>query len=139
MAGDAGGETGRAVRSRPALAWQMSRVPFLLVLAVTLFFALYAVPPVPSVLSHLSRTDLLFHFLAFAACAAAAPQRASRPLLWPFLLILLAGSIELVQLALDGRSASMSDFVAGVAGIGSGRLLGQTLVRAGERLARGRR
>lgn len=101
---------------------------FLLTVSATLFFGIFATPKIPQVLEILGRPDLALHFLAFASCAFFAPGSGRRqPVL--LVLLLLAGGIELVQLMLQDRSVSLSDFAAGVAGICIGWLASLTTGR----------
>lgn len=95
-------------------------MPFLVALTATFCFGILLPPPMPRLLGMLDRPDLLLHFLAFAACAFAAPASRTSALRWPAFLILLAGLIELGQLAIDGRTASIGDFAAGAVGVAIG-------------------
>ncbi len=95
-------------------------MPFLLALTATFCFGILLPPPLPRLLGTLDRPDLLLHFLAFAACAFAAPAPRASTFRWPVFLILLAGLIELGQLAIDGRTASIGDFAAGAVGVAIG-------------------
>lgn len=117
---------------RGSLLWYIRNLLFLVALALTVYFGIFDTPVVPKVLKPLNRPDLVLHFLAFAACAFVCPRAGGRQHYLLLLLLGLAGAIELVQLNVDQRSASFSDFVAGGLGIGCGWLAS----RATGRLAR---
>src|SRR5690606_22500123 len=117
---------------RGSMLWHARNVLFILAVAATLYFGIFDTPGIPKMLKPLDRPDLVLHFLAFGACAFVCPRAGGRQVYLLLLLLALAGAIELIQLSVDGRSASVSDFIAGGLGIASGWLAS----RAAARLAR---
>lgn len=108
------------VRSRGLRAMLL----FWLIIAVLLthYYALIAQPHSPLLSAIISRPDLVFHLVAFAAMALPAflLWRPAAAVAMGF--VVLAGMIELLQVAVPKREASFADFATSGAGILPGAL-----------------
>lgn len=72
--------------------------------------------------------DKLYHGIAFAALVLPSATLARTRVAWgaACLVVLYGGGIEIVQ-SMVGRNAELADFVADIAGVAIGLLLGRTL------------